>query len=91
MLCHSIYCLFIQYYSASNMTPKQQQFIERITYWIPRMIQAVVDGSSKSEIIVGRKVINEKAIVLKLVAELEESAEPSLHNHGSVKETDKPA
>ncbi len=48
------------------------------------MIQAIVDGNSKSEIILGKKVVNGKFIVLKLVAVHEKRAEHSLHNHGTV-------
>ncbi|MFK7994223.1 MAG: hypothetical protein AB8B87_08795 [Granulosicoccus sp.] len=63
---------------------EQQRFLEQLAQRIPRLFDAIRAGNIKSEYILGVRLIGQRQVRLKLVAEIVDPGVNPLRTHGTL-------
>lgn len=79
------------------MNIRQQAFLEKLAQRIPRLFEVIGEGNEKCEYIIGTRLIGNRQVRLKLVAEVVDpggnplashslltSVDETLHRHGTI-------
>lgn len=72
------------------MNPKQQAFLEHISLLIPKLFDAIRLGNVKSEYVLGDRIIGQRQVRLKLVAEVVDPGSNPLATHSQMRQTQMP-
>ncbi|MBX2838819.1 MAG: hypothetical protein KTR35_18315 [Gammaproteobacteria bacterium] len=65
------------------MTPRQRQFLEIVAKRIPELFAIIEEGNVKAEHILGDRVINQRQVRLKLIAEVVDAGANPLATHSA--------
>jgi len=72
------------------MNPQQQAFLEHISLLIPKLFDAIRLGNVKSEYVLGDRIIGQRQVRLKLVAEVVDPGSNPLATHSQMRQEQVP-